>query len=66
MLNIHIYILVQALDHEISYNLYDFDDSEPDTWRYDVSECYSDDQKTSVILRLKGDKVSYNFINQSK
>lgn len=46
----------------MTYNLFDFDETEPDAWLFDVSECYTDDQKTNVNFRIPGDQVSHASI----
>ena len=41
----------------MTYNIFNFDEEEPDAWTYDVKECFSDEQKTNVNFRLPADKV---------
>ena len=56
----------QDLNYQISYNIFDFDEEEPDTWRFDVSDCYTDDQKTNVVFKLPSDQKAKMETNKKE
>lgn len=41
----------------MTYNIFDFSEEEPDTFIYDVSSCFTDDQITNVNFKLPGDQA---------
>ncbi|XP_067938774.1 uncharacterized protein [Watersipora subatra] len=59
-----IYVKIPKLGYEMSYNIFDFNEEEPNIWVYDISKCFTDDQKWNVQFKLPGDqkkKIKYNY-----
>lgn len=50
----------------MTYNIYDFDESEPDIWRFDISSCFTDEQKTNVWFQIPGDQKALIENNQEE
>ncbi|KAF6017567.1 hypothetical protein EB796_024128 [Bugula neritina] len=51
-----LWVTVPSLGYTVTYNIFDFNEEEPDKWTYDVATCFSDDQKSNVHFYIKGDQ----------
>lgn len=54
------------MDYEFTYNIYDFDEEEPDTGVFDISHCFADDQKKNVQFKLSGDEKALMEAQQKR
>jgi len=44
------------MEYTITYNIFNFNEEEPDAWVYDVANCFMDEQKSNVQFYLQGNQ----------
>ncbi|KAF6017566.1 hypothetical protein EB796_024127 [Bugula neritina] len=54
---LRLWITVPSLGYTLTYNIFDFNEDEPNPWVFDVANCFRDDQKSNVHFYIEGDQA---------